>query len=689
MSYFRNSPEIQELAVRYAKNLQRYYCYYKDFDIDTATMKLAELDKYISTGHVEDKDSDNTIIAPFGNKRSDSTTTGPSPDDPYQNNPEELYNFNLNNLTLDQVISRQSKLVDAINNYNTVENYIRTNSDFHFMVFDIIRNRIIATNSEDFYKESSYETISTGDDIFNVKFNGEMLSTAFSADNMRCFISIPNSTTLTVKGYMYELENTVVYNSILASPALPLCLFALALALVLFLKSTYPVLLQGINNKFFEHFEKLPLVISIPCFLFCLKFIYLRFAFTKAILTSDFAQGKYISILALMIGTSVIVLYLILTFEYIIKAIAEPKRILDTPEFRSAIKALEDLKLAVTKSRKIYFIIPLFICVLAIVFIYGIVILLSVSMSLLPKTFLMYICCLLGLFFALLCYKIIMSEIKLRYYIQEMVDGNIDTIPHQTGLFTTSINNINNINKGLKEVMEEQLKSERLKTELITNVSHDLKTPLTSIISYVDLLQTMNLESEKANEYIGIIKNKSRRLKVLIDDLFEASKLSSGQMKLEKRNADVVSLLEQTLGELDYKLEDAHIEFKITGCTDPIILNIDGQKMWRVFDNLINNIIKYSAPNSRAYADIQNNSENVVITFKNVANYTMDFDAEELFERFKRADKARTTEGSGLGLSIAKSIVELHGGKMKILTDGDLFKIIIVLEKTKETTKLS
>lgn len=691
MSYFKDSPEIQELAVRYAKNLQRYYCYYKDFDIDTATMKLAELDKYISTGHVEDKDSDNTIIAPFGNKRSDSTTTGPSPDDPYQNNPEELYNFNLNSLTLDQVISRQSKLVDAINNYNTVENYIRTNSDFHFMVFDIIRNRIIATNSEDFYKESSYETISTGDDIFNVKFNGEMLSTAFSADNMRCFISIPNSTTLTVKGYMYELENTVVYNSILASPALPLCLFALALALVLFLKSTYPVLLQGINNKFFEHFEKLPLVISIPCFLFCLKFIYLRFTFTKAktVLTSDFAQGKYISILALMIGTSVIVLYLILTFEYIIKAITEPKRILDTPEFRSAIKALEDLKLAVTKSRKIYFIIPLFICVLAIVFIYGIVILLSVSMSLLLKTFVVYIFCLLGLFLDLLCYKIIMSEIKLRYYIQEMVDGNIDTIPHQTGLFTTSINNINNINKGLKEVMEEQLKSERLKTELITNVSHDLKTPLTSIISYVDLLQTMNLESEKANEYIGIIKNKSRRLKVLIDDLFEASKLSSGQMKLEKRNADVVSLLEQTLGELDYKLEDAHIEFKITGCTDPIILNIDGQKMWRVFDNLINNIIKYSAPNSRAYADIQNNFENVVITFKNVANYTMDFDAEELFERFKRADKARTTEGSGLGLSIAKSIVELHGGKMKILTDGDLFKIIIVLEKTKETTKLS
>lgn len=350
MSYFRDSPEIQELAIRYAKNLQRYYCYYKNFDISTATMKLTELDKYISTGHVEEGKSSHTVIAPFSNK-NDSSTTGPTPDDEYNNKPEELYNFDLDSLTLDEVLSRQSKLVDTINNYNTVENYIRTNSDFHFMVFDILRNRVIATNSEDFYKETNYETISTGDDIFNVKFNGELLSTAFSADSMRCFISIPNATSLTIKGYMFELRNTVAYNKILSSPALPICLFALGLAVLLFIKSTNEAILHDINDKFFRHFEKLPLVISIPCFLICLKFIFYHYAHTKAlpVLTSNFSQGKYVAILGLIIGSSAMVLYLILTFEYILKVIKEPKRIFNTYEFKGVIASIENLKLAILK----------------------------------------------------------------------------------------------------------------------------------------------------------------------------------------------------------------------------------------------------------------------------------------------------------------------------------------------------
>ena len=297
------------------------------------------------------------------------------------------------------------------------------------------------------------------------------------------------------------------------------------------------------------------------------------------------------------------------------------------------------------------------------------------------RTFLLYVgLTIASLVFAVI-FKAIVAEIKLRYYIQELADGKMDTIPEQSGPFTTSINNINKINSGLQRNLNEILKSERLKTELITNVSHDLKTPLTSIISYVSLLKGLNINNDMANEYISVIDNKSKRLKILIDDLFEASKLSSGQMKLDKMYSDIVALLDQTLGELSYKIEESDIEFIVSTSTDSILVNIDGQKMWRVFDNLINNILKYSAKGTRAYVDITEEEHDVVITFKNVANYNMDFDANELFERFKRGDPSRTTEGSGLGLSIAKSIVELHGGIMNITTDGDLFKIVIVLQK--------
>lgn len=263
--------------------------------------------------------------------------------------------------------------------------------------------------------------------------------------------------------------------------------------------------------------------------------------------------------------------------------------------------------------------------------------------------------------------------------------GNFDLVIEEKGNDQIRVlaQNFNNIKNGYKSSMEDQIKSERLKTELITNVSHDLKTPLTSIINYVDLLKNKELSEEEKDSYIEILDRKSQRLKILIEDLFEASKMSSGSVELEREQVDIAAILRQTLGELDEKINKSSLTFRANIPGEKIYLYLDGKKTWRVFENLINNAIKYSQPNTRVYIDLLESESSVVLTIKNVANYEMDFDPEEIFERFKRGDKSRNTEGSGLGLAIARSIVELQGGKMNIEIDGDLFKVIVEFKKTK------
>lgn len=266
---------------------------------------------------------------------------------------------------------------------------------------------------------------------------------------------------------------------------------------------------------------------------------------------------------------------------------------------------------------------------------------------------------------------------------KEMTKGNLNYIitKNDTGELGKLALNINNIKEGYKKSVEDQVKSERLKSELITNVSHDLKTPLTSIINYVNLLKNNNLDKDEFNSYIAILDRKSERLKHLIEDLFEASKMSSGSVKLNIEKVDVTALLKQSLAELDEKLKKAFLEVKFNYSNNNIYANLDGKKTWRVFENLLNNIIKYSQPNTRVYIDLIEDNRKVIITMKNISSYEMNFDAEEIFERFKRGDKSRNTEGSGLGLAISKSIVELQGGTLSIKIDGDLFKVIIEFNK--------
>jgi signal transduction histidine kinase len=251
-------------------------------------------------------------------------------------------------------------------------------------------------------------------------------------------------------------------------------------------------------------------------------------------------------------------------------------------------------------------------------------------------------------------------------------------------VFAKLAEDINTMKHGVKTSKKEQAKSEKLKTELITNVSHDLRTPLTSIITYSELLKNPELHEDERNSYIEIIDRKSKRLKVLIDDLFEASKMASGNIELSKAKVDIIQLLQQALAEYNETIQSSHIQFRVAKPEKSVYAYVDGQKLWRVFDNLIGNILKYSLENTRAYINVKEENGQTIITFKNVSKYELSDDVDELFERFKRGDESRHTDGSGLGLAIAKSIIDLHDGSLDIDVDGDLFKVTIILDLLSE-----
>lgn len=240
----------------------------------------------------------------------------------------------------------------------------------------------------------------------------------------------------------------------------------------------------------------------------------------------------------------------------------------------------------------------------------------------------------------------------------------------------TAAENLNKIQEGISKAVEEKIRSERMKVELITNVSHDLKTPLTSIISYADLLSKEEGLPDHVMDYIKILVQKSDRLKTLIQDIFELSKATSGDLKVEKERIDLGKLIRQTLADLDERISQSGLLFKIDIPDEPVYIISDGKKLYRVFLNLIGNALKYSLEGSRVYITLEvKDGKKAMAVIKNIANYEMDFKEEEVLERFVRGDKSRTTEGSGLGLAIARSFVQACGGSMNIKVDGDLFKV--------------
>lgn len=263
---------------------------------------------------------------------------------------------------------------------------------------------------------------------------------------------------------------------------------------------------------------------------------------------------------------------------------------------------------------------------------------------------------------------------------RSLADGNLNdqiSTQYMAGILKEHGENLNCIAEGMNRAVEERLKSERLKTELITNVSHDIKTPLTSIINYAELITEEKSENEKITEYAQVLTRQSVRLKKLIEDLMEASKASTGNVEVHMVPCEVNVLLTQTIGEYEQRLEELGLELICRQPEMPVRIMADGKLLWRVFDNLMNNICKYALGGTRVYLTLEQTAEEAVISFKNISRYPLEISAEELQERFVRGDRSRHTEGNGLGLSISQSLTDLQNGKLQLTVDGDFFKVVL------------
>ncbi len=689
--YIHDNDAIRDSVVRLAKNMQRYYIYYKNFDEDAAVDYLNGLNNYIAR---EGGTAQNTpVVDIFGREvendadyvdRGDVKTQINEENEnfsllsakvPY---PEELYSADYSEL--EDPSERRKLLSEALENYRNVENYLSAMHDLHFYLYDKRMGICIATNTEDIFDEKYYDYVEMSDNIFDEAFNGEALNLSFAKQNYICLISLP------VAGISQSMTDEINYtyrlyavNKVISSVYLPVIFYVTGIILLLYILLNKKSELVSFRERIFGYYMQLPLTLKIIFFIIIAMYFYRRMLYRNYTLSYLAASVNITGIAFRVLSAALAFVILIMGFEHVIKYCRRMLCLKDEPEARLAESFLRDMSIAAKANEQLVMCFNVIIIVMWILPLFPLVLYASNA----PAVNAVLALCVYCLYCLVLwiVFKYINNTSKLKYYIREMANGNISVIPEEKGAFSKPINNLNHINEGLRANLEEMIKSERLKTELITNVSHDLKTPLTSIINYLALLKALDINDGQAKEYIDIANDKAKRLNVLIQDLFEASKLNSGQMKLEKMPSDVVSLLRQTLGELDYKITQSGIEFRVELPEHPIIINMDGQRMWRVFDNLLTNILKYSPKGTRGYINLQEFEEKVVITFKNISNYPLDFDGAELFERFKRGDVSRSTDGSGLGLSIAKSIVELHGGTLEIVIDGDLFKTIVTLYK--------
>ena len=465
----------------------------------------------------------------------------------------------------------------------------------------------------------------------------------------------------------YRTNKTVFdMAQILYKPALYLLPLSIIAVLVLLIMNCFLIGLRNENGEvILNEFDKTPLLVAL-IILFILFMIGCGFLIA---LTSE-------NLTLILSGTAIGAVIGYISFVFFLETII--KRIKSRTLFRNTItyRILRWIKSLITSmTRNANMTVKLILIFIA----FGILNIIGFSLSISEPIGIFILIAIWVYAFAKM-HQWLVRYIEIKNAINEIYMGNtevhLDEKRYKGSLNSMAIQ-VNDIAGGLSNAIQEKLKSERLKTELITNVSHDIKTPLTSIINYVDLLKKEKMPNEQAEEYLNILDNKSQRLKRLTEDLVEASKASSGNIKLNIEKLNVNELLKQVSGEFEDKFKSRNLEEVMSLPEKNVYINADSRYMYRILENMYSNISKYAMDNTRVYIDVIPNNNRITIQMKNISKEKLNISTEELMQRFVRGDSARNTEGSGLGLSIATSLTTLQGGTFNIYLDGDLYKVII------------
>ena len=485
------------------------------------------------------------------------------------------------------------------------------------------------------------------------------------AKNFNVYTSLENDLTY----YDQYRTNKTVFDmaQILYKPALYLLPLSIVAVLVLLIMNCF---LIGLRNEkgevILNAFDKTPLLVAL-IILFILSMIGCGFLIA---LTSE-------NLTLILSGTAIGAVIVYISFVFFLETII--KRIKSKTLFRNTItyRILRWIKSLITSmTRNANMTVKLILIFIA----FGILNIIGFGLSINNEPIGFFILIAIWVYAFAKMHQWLVRYIEIKNAINEIYIGNtevhLDEKRYKGSLNSMAIQ-VNDIAGGLSNAIQEKLKSERLKTELITNVSHDIKTPLTSIINYVDLLKKEKMPNEQAEEYLNILDNKSQRLKRLTEDLVEASKASSGNIKLNIEKLNVNELLKQVSGEFEDKFKSRNLEEVMSLPEKNVYINADSRYMYRILENMYSNISKYAMDNTRVYIDVIPNNNRITIQMKNISKEKLNISTEELMQRFVRGDSARNTEGSGLGLSIATSLTTLQGGTFNIYLDGDLYKVII------------